>query len=383
MRRLLTGLLLAATLAGTATAAQPTRVLAVEWEAGGGKLRWVSATTLRPVGLAVLNVGGAPANLVATSPDGSVAAVGGGDKGRLRFVRLDGLRQQGRVMWLGGGSVLGGVWASPRRLVVLLGGVRSQAVTVDPGTRRLLRRDELEGAAMGAVRAGSRILTLLAPLDRIGPAQLAIIGADGPVRTVAIPGLVAGFTPAASADDVARYASPGLATDGPRAVVLGRKSLVEVDLETLAVREQRLDTRTTQRAQKRIEGWGRHAVWLQGDTIAYAGWSASGEQRTTLGIRIADTGTGATRVLDATATTLRRAGSTLLVHGSGPLRGFRLDGTPRFELLAGRDTGYVQVAGRHAYVGSGNSTQFAVVDVQEGRVVVRVRTAKPTTVLAP
>ena len=50
MRRLLTGLLLAAALAGTAAAAQPARVLAVEWEAGGGKLRWVSPTTLRPVG---------------------------------------------------------------------------------------------------------------------------------------------------------------------------------------------------------------------------------------------------------------------------------------------------------------------------------------------
>ena len=88
MRRLLTGLLLAAALTGTAAAAQPARVLAVEWEAGGGKLRWVSPTTLRPVGPAVLNVGGAPAEVVATSPDGSIAAIGGGADGRLRFVRL-------------------------------------------------------------------------------------------------------------------------------------------------------------------------------------------------------------------------------------------------------------------------------------------------------
>ena len=40
-------------------------------------------------------------------------------------------------------------------------------------------------------------------------------------------------------------------------------------------------------------------------------------------------------------------------------RGFALDGTLRYELLAGADTGYVQVAGRYAYVGSGNSTRFA------------------------
>ncbi len=383
MRRLLTGLLLAATLAGTATGAQPARVLAVEWEAGGGKLRWVSPTTLRPVGPAVLNVGGAPANVVATSPDGSVAAIGGGEKGRLRFVRLPGLRQQGRVLWLGGGSVLDGAWASPRRLVVLLGGVRPQAVTVDPATRRVLRREELPGTALGAVRAGSRIVALLAPSDRIGPVQLAIIRADGPVRTVAIPGIAGGVAPAASADDVTRYASPGLAAEGSRAVVLGLESLVAVDLETLAIREQRLDTRTTARALKVIEGWGRRAVWLQGSTVAYTGWSAGSQKRAALGVRLAQVDTGATRMLDANATSLTRAGSTLLVHGSGPLRGFRLDGTPRFELLAGTDTGYVQVAGGYAYVGSGNSTQFSVVDVEGGRVAGRVRTAKPTTVLAP
>ena len=383
MTRLLTGLLLAAALAGAASGAQPERVLAVEWEPGGGKLHWVSPTTLRPVVPAALNVGGAPARVVAVSPDGKVAAIGGGAEGRLRFVRLADLRQQGRVLWLGDGSVLGAVWPSSRRLSVLLGGTRPQAVTVDPAARTVLRRVELTGAALGAVRAGSRILTLLAPLDRIGPVQLASIGADGSVRTVAIPGISAGMTPPAGADDVARHASPGLAAEGSRAVVVGRESLVEVDLETLAVRERRLDTRTTERTEKRIEGWGRHAVWLRGDSIAYAGGSVAGEQRTTTGVRIADVGTGATRALDPTARVVQRAGSTLLVHGSGPLRGFRLDGSLRFELLAGEDTGYVQVAGRWAYVGSGNSTRFAVVDVEAGRVVGRAKTAKPTVVLAP
>lgn len=385
MRRLLTGLLLAAALAGTATAAQPERVLAVEWgwEGGGGDLRWVSPTTLRPVGSAVLDIGGAPASVAAVSPNGAVVAIGGGAEGRLRFVRLAGLRQQGRIMWLGSGSVFKGVWASPRRLVVLLGGARPQAVTVDPAARKVLRREELAGTTMGAVRAGSRVLSLLVPRDRIGPVQLAIVGADGSVRTVAIPGISAGATAPASADDVARFASPGLAAEGSRAVVLGRESLVEVDLETLAVRERRLDTRTTAGAQKRIEGWGRDAVWLEGDSIAYAGWSAAGDKQTTIGVHVADVGTGATRTLDARASTVQRAGSTLLVHGSGPLRGFRLDGSLRFELLAGEDTGYVQVAGRWAYVGSGNSTRFTVVDLKSGGVVGRAQTTKPTVVLAP
>ena len=382
MRRLLTGLLLAAALVGTATAAQPGRVLAVEWEVGGGKLRWVSPTTLRPIGPAALNVGGAPANVAAVSPDGAVAAIGGGAEGRLRFVRLRTLRQEG-LLWLGNGSVFRGVWATPRRLVLVLGGARPEVVVVDPTARKVLRRQQLAGTAMGAIPAGGRVLTLLAKRDGIGPVQLAVIGGDGSVRTVAIPGITAGATAPATPTGVSRFASPGLAAQGRRAVVLGRESLVEVDLETLAVREQRLDSRTTARAGKFMEGWGRSAVWLQGSMIAYSGWSAEAEKRTTLGVRIADVDTGVTRMLDAKASSMQRAGSTLLVHGNGPLRGFEHDGTLRFELLGGTDTGYVQVAGAYAYVGSGNSTRFSVVDVQTGTVVGVAGTAKPTVVLAP
>lgn len=382
MRRLFTGLLLAALLAGTATAAQPARVLAVEWEAGGGKLRWVSPTTLRPIGSTVLNVGGAPANVVATSPDGSVAAIGGGSRGRLRFVRLDGLGQQG-LLWLGHGSVVKAVWGSPNRLTVLLAGSPPQVVVVDPSARSVLHRKELLGVVLTTIRVGSRLLTLLAPRDRIGPARLAVISADGSVQTVAFPGLTAGWGRSATPRGPSRFASPGLAAQGTRAVVLGPEGLVDIDLATLGVRGQRLDTRTTARARKFVEGWGRSVAWLRESIVAFAGWSSSDAQALPIGVRIADIETGATRVLDAKATSVTRAGSTLLVHGNGPLRGFRLDGTLRFELLGGTDTGFVQVAGRYAYVGSGNSTQFAVVDVQAGNVVGRVRTTKPTVVLQP
>lgn len=382
MRRLFTGLLLGAALVGTATAAQPDRVLAVEWQAGGGKLRWVSPTTLRPVGPAVLNVGGAPADIVALSPDRTVAAIGGGTNGRLRFVRLGSLRQEG-LLWLGGGSILGGVWASPARLVVLVGHSPLEVATIDPSTRKVVSRERLAGVATGAVRAGSRLLALLTPRDRIGAARLAVIGPGGVVRTAAIPGITGGTTRVSTPEGVSRFAAPGLAALGSRAVVLGPESLAEVDLDSLVTRTQRLDTRTTARALKRVEGWGRSVVWLRDDTIAYSGWSSSGEKIQQTGVRIVDVASGATRVLDARAASVQRTGSTLLVHGNGPLRGFDLDGTQRYETLGGEDTGYVQAAGRYAYVGSRNSTRFAVLDVASGRVVGLARTAKPTVVLAP
>jgi hypothetical protein len=382
MRRLLTGLLLAAVLVGTAAAAQPARVLAVEWEAGGGKLRWVSATSLRPLGPAVLNVGGAPANLVAVSPDGVLAAIGGGANGRLRFIRLDGPRPAG-LMWLGGGSVFKGSWTSPDRLVVLLGGVQSEVVVVDPATRKVLHREKLQGLALGGVRAGDRLLTLLAPSGRLGPAQLAVIDPDGTVRTTALT-IEAGFGRPATPEGPARQASPALATDGSRAFVLGVARVVEVDLENLAVRSKRLVTRTTRRTTKLLDGWGRSAVWLRGNTIAYSGWAYRKDAPpTSTGVLLLDVASGEGRMLDRFATNATRANTTLLTYGRDELRGYRLDGTRRFTLLAGTDTGYVQVAGRHAYVGTDNSTRFTVVDVEQGRVVGQARTAKPTVLLAP
>lgn len=384
MKRLLTGLLLIAVLAGTpaAAVAKTERVLAVEWQAGGGKLRWVSPTTMRPVGRAVLNVGGAPAGILATSPDGALAAIGGGENGRLRFVRLDDLRTAG-LMWLGGGSAFKGIWSAPDRLVVLVGGATAEVVVVDPAARRVVHREPLPGIALGVLRAGNRLLTLLAPRGQIGTAQLVAIDADGTVRTVALDGISVGFAPPTTAGAAGRQASPGLAADGSRAVVVGVDRLADVQLETMTVTVRPIVSRTTQKTTKLVHGWQRSAVWLRGDTVATWGSTMGAEGQSSIGVRLLNVATGAERMLDAFAIEAARAGSTLLTYGRDELAGYRLDATKRFTVLQGTDTGYVQTAGRWAYVGSGNSTRFAVVDVARGRVVGQVRTTKPTTILLP
>jgi hypothetical protein len=184
-----------------------------------------------------------------------------------------------------------------------------------------------------------------------------------------------------------RQASPGIAADpaGRRAVVISDATFVTVDLETLDVRERKDLQRRPSRAAKRIEGWGRRALWLGGDTIAVAGWTLSpSETRVTstpIGVTLVELGSETRRVLDPDATTIELAGTTLLVSGGSALRGYRPDGTLRFELLHGADTGYVQTAGRWAYVGSENSTRFTVVDVLSGAVAATVRTPYPTNVL--
>src|SRR5918992_601919 len=143
MKRFLTALFVAGVVVASAGGATPERILAVEWQAGGGQLRWVSATTLRPVGNAVVDVGGAPVNVTAVSPDGALAALGGGAQGRVRFVGLERLRSPG-VMWLGPNDwVATGLWPAPERLVLLSIGEPSAVVVVDPTTRRVVARHDL------------------------------------------------------------------------------------------------------------------------------------------------------------------------------------------------------------------------------------------------
>jgi hypothetical protein len=173
---------------------------------------------------------------------------------------------------------------------------------------------------------------------------------------------------------------------GTRALVVSREAFLEVDLDAMAViRQHKAATRAPAGAVKVIEGWSRGAVWLQEDTVAVFGSSNAVEgdrvKYVTTGVEIVDIASGMRRSLDPTATGAMRAGNVLLAFGGSALRGYYLAGELRFELLRGRDTGYVQTAGRWIYVGRDNSTTFTVVDARAGRVVGTARTPYPTIVL--
>lgn len=376
------GLLLTAAAAGGAP--RPT-VLGVSWEANGMLAR-LDARTLRPVGRR-LEIGRPPVGLAARSPDGRTIALGHGSIAELRFVDVRTVRAAGRLRLGGLGSVLTAIWPSPRRLVALRGGETPEVVVVDPVARRVLSRRTLDGELAGSVAAGSRLLALLAPRGAVGQARLAVVAASGAVRTVSLPGVVAGFAPPPTPEGVGRQASPGIAADpsGRRAVVVSDETLVTVDLETLDVPVLKHLPRRPARATKRIEGWGRRALWLSDDRIVYTGYdigTADPQSPTRpAGVTFLDLLTRTSRELDAGARGIALARSTLLVSGGSALRGYDLGGRLRFELLPGGDTGYVQTSGRYAYVGSENSTRFTVVDVRAGRVLGTTRTPNPTIVL--
>lgn len=346
----------------------------------------LDARTLRPVGRR-LDVGRPPVGVAARSPGGRTIALRHGNVPELRFVDLRTMRQTGRLRLGSSGWVAAATWPSPALLVAVRAAETAEVVVIDPSTRRVLSRQALDGELTGAVTAGQRLLALLAPRRALGQARLAVVAADGTVRIVALPGVTAGFAPPPEPEGAGRQESPGFAVDptGRRAVVVTPDSLLTVDLESLEVTSPKQLVRRPARASKRIEGWGRRVLWLQQDTIVIAGWDISStETRVThmpIGATLLDLGSGARRQLDARASGVAKTGGTLVTYGGPALRGYRLDGTLRFELLRGADTGYVQTSGRWAYVGSENSTRFTVVDARAGIVAGTARTPHPTIVL--
>jgi hypothetical protein len=361
-------------------------VLGISWE-GTGKLAWVNAQTLAPVGRRA-DIGPPPTGVAARSPDRRTIALGSGTAVSLRFVDIRTMRATGRIVVPGSGSLYGAIWPAPERLIALRGGPEPEVLVVDPRARRVLERLPLEGQTMDVRAAGRRLVILLAPNGAIGQARLAVIDEGASVRIVALPGVEAGFTPPATERDVGRHTSPGLAIDprGTRAVIATPQVLLEVDLDALTVKRRLpLVARAPASVLKVVEGWGRSVLWLGGDALAVSGWTDAVEgddvvHRPT-GVELFDLGSGARRVLDARALGATRARDVLLTFGGSALRGFDLQGNRRFQLLRGRDTGYVQTAGRWVYVGRDNSTRFTVVDARARKVVGTVRTPYPTIVL--
>lgn len=361
-------------------------VLGISWE-GAGQLAWLDARTLVPSGRRV-DIGPPPTGVAARSPDGRTIALSSGMKAELRFVDVRRMRTTGRFVIPGSGSLRQSIWPRLDRLVAVRSGLDAEVLVVDPGTRRVLERRPLEGQPLNVLPAGKRLVVLLAPKSAIGEAQLAVIGIDGAIRTLPLPRVEAGFTPPKTERDPGRHASPGLAVDprGIRAVVVTPDAVLEIDLDAMAVlRVHAFAARAPAAVSKVIEGWGRGAIWLRDGTVAVSGSTdvVEGDRviHTTTGVELVDVSSGSLRSLDSTGTGAIKTGNVLLTFGGSALRGYDLSGQLRFELLRGRDTAYVQTAGRWVYVGRNNSTAFTVVDVRAGKVVGSAKTPHPTIVV--
>ena len=403
MRRIavVMALLLAICAAAASAGTEPERVYALLSDSETAVLAEVDARTLKPVSSARLTLGSY--GLWSFSPKGNALAVStgfvprGGMPGpvRLRFVDLVGMRLTGSVR-LGPDPGLSTGNVSP---VVLVGWIAQDTVLVirrrvtgdlelagvDPARRIVRWRKPFTGSVLTSVSAGGELVLLVGEEERIVAPRLVVVGADGRVRSAALSRIRAGWSWDPGADPpVGESWRPGLAVDAATrtAYVAAPSGLVaEVALDELNVRYH--TPRGT--LAKYQSGADRQAVSLGRGLLAVAGSNSRVEKSDgklyqvirASGLELVDTRTGATRLIDATATSVALWRGGLLSVGrswdsrTSDQRGSGLaiydsSGVLRDRLFAGRTVWLVGVHGdlAYAYV----DDDFVTVDLAAGRV---------------
>jgi hypothetical protein len=320
----------------------------------------------------------------------------------LRFIEPRSLASAGRLV-LGRGWPQKLAWVTPSRLLVLqVNDGSAEVVTVDAQARTILSRRTLPGDVVTAERAPGRLVLLLAPRGRVGPATLAVADAEGNLGTVALDRTSAGFEGSVDGGPgtpIPRQRIPGLAVDpqGQRAIVVGAgEPVAEVALGSLA-----LTYHTTARPglltrvwnwlepaaiAKGADGPVRNARWLGNGLVAVAGadeqvrddsdrrlisWAPSG-------LQLLDTATWSLRTIAPRADSFARVPSGLLATGSSSdaetgiersigLAGFGADGSLRFRAFKGQSVYVELVYGGRAFVRA--QTGNLVLNSGSGRVV--------------
>jgi hypothetical protein len=378
-------LALAAPVAATGDLTAPQKVggtvLAIESSRGQDFLVRVDSRSLRPISKR-LALGG-HASAWSFSPDGRRLALGVDRVDGVRIVDVRRLKHLGRVRtWSGGISAL--AWVSPRRLV---GWEPAGLFMLDPIARRRLPSPQASGETLSAQRVGNQLVLLTAPIQEIGPARLALVGADGVVRTVSLDRIRAGLRP--ENDGMGESYRPAVVFDnGGRVFVLGAAAdpIAEVDLARLTVTYH--EPQRTRSLLARFRNWlepaaaaklpltgsFRDALWLGDGKIARWGYESApvGMDRVEtkqIGLAVVVTKDWTTSTIDANARAGSFAGGTLLAsYQKGGLNGYALDGTQRYHLFGAEALGVVATYGSRAFVAFEHKL-LHVIDAQTGRVL--------------
>jgi hypothetical protein len=367
----------------------------------------------------------------AWSPDGSTLVLGDTDTDALFLVDAKRMRMLGK-MWLDvPNSPQWFGWLGPRRLLAVVDQPLrdpdakigdTAVVLLDPLARRVLRRQNLHSGVQTAVFAGDRAVLLTTPSGGIGMAGLAVVDAQGTVRSVPLRAISAGDkepTDQGGSEGVLERREVGLALDaaGNRAfVVAAGTPVAEVDLATLRVAYHGLSQPAS--LLQRLAGWFvpaaeaklasgplRSACWLGDGLLAVWGSDArvvkdAGGQptvkETPSGLKLVDTRRWTVTPLHPDATAVRWHDGRLLAFGvrwyeqerPGGI-GLTLygpgDRRPR-QLVKNRPVHELDVNGDLAYAitwGSSDlkKSEVAVVDLPSGRVRTTIRGEPPYLLL--
>jgi hypothetical protein len=348
--------------------------------------------------------------MLAVAPDRSTAVLGS-EAGDLTVIDLFHLRRLGAVKTdLSGPAIFGWGWVGRSRLLLIDTSQQAatQVLAVDVSTRRVVRRQRLDGVVQGYARLPRGLALLVTPANEIGRARLVVSDADADagLRAVTLAEINAGFKQFDDTDGSGprmEQAVPGIAADpaGRRVyVVPGGGPVAEVELASLEVSYHRLGRSASvwQRLArwwappaeaKIISGPSRSALWLGAGLLAVTGYdgSARGQHREVpSGLELIDTADWTVRQVDRRSSSAVLAAGRLLAFGTafgtGPdsaNQGFGLtlygpgDRQPMHRFGA-KQVSWIQVNGELAYVqlmdaNLSDVEGYAVVDLRSGRLL--------------
>jgi hypothetical protein len=228
---------------------------------------------------------------------------------------------------------------------------------------------------------------VVAPVQDIGAARLAVIDGAGSVRTVQLDGIRTGERPEQELVPP-EHRLPGLAFDpAGRVFVVGsaEEPIAEVALDTLAVTYHRPEHKRSfltrfrdwlepaAAAKVPLTGSVRTALWLGQDRIAAWGYDSvpAGPERvetTRTGLSIVDTNDWTVRTVDPHAWHVALGAQTLLATDYGTeLTGYAPDGKRRYQVSFKGKVGEVVAFGSRAFVALYRARVWLVIDAATGR----------------
>jgi hypothetical protein len=335
--------------------------------------------------------------------------------GSLLFVDTHAMRSLG-ILDLGGfAQVQATFWPDESRLYVLVTRLTrredgnfdrapSSIIAVDPTARKVVGERSLDGWAYNGGHGAGVLAFLLGPEDGVGPARLAVVGADGSVRTVGLDGVQVGsdsYDPS-NPTAVGRFEVPGVAVapDGSRAFVVSPGQIAAVDLRSLDVSYHRLGS-TSRRLQKGAQEGKLRLALLAGDRLLVTGnddttsVGADGTPRVEphpIGLQLVDTRDWSTKTIDQTtsyavvtsnaifATSLAWDPKRQRALGGGATI-YDLSGARRAHIFRGQEV-YALAVGRRAFVPR-DGQRYTIVSTTTGRIVRTLDGLMPEPLVGP
>ncbi len=349
---------LPAAQAAERTAASP--VLGIHYATPNvAQLAWVDPVTLTTLPPPALELGRTWGSW-SFSPDRSALAVGTavwtGSQWRdfkLHFVSVGEMRVVAEVDVPG--ALASVTWLRPDRLLGIIRGNSPEVAVVDPSRSVVLRTVALSRPVGQVERLPDGLAMLLTSGGSFAPAVLAVVDADGGLRTVTLDRISIGTRRTTDSGYVMmEERSPGLAIDRAhrRAFVVGADlTVAEVNLDTLRVKYHGGKARYLAKANA---GSTRQALWLGHDLLAVSGDDRTPSARHPVGLRLVDTRRWKTRIVDRWIDSIERVrGNTVFVASSYSAASWRKDvyglrGKRRYRIdVSG---GWLDAMGPYAYV---------------------------------